>query len=44
MAEEAGLTGPTTVEIVDGANIAPNIHVRNQSLLNIRGGVMGGFN
>jgi hypothetical protein len=38
-----GREGLTTVEIVDGANIAPNIHVRDNSLLNIRGGIMGGF-
>jgi hypothetical protein len=38
-----GPSGPTTVEIVEGANIAPNIHVRNQSILNIRDGIIGGF-
>jgi hypothetical protein len=38
-----GLTGATTVEVVEGANIAPNIHVRNESVLNMRGGILGGF-
>ncbi|MCH8046586.1 MAG: hypothetical protein IID44_23005 [Planctomycetes bacterium] len=38
-----GPDSPTTVEIVDGAHITPNIHVRGQSILNMRGGITESF-
>jgi hypothetical protein len=38
-----GSNPPTIVEIVDGADIRPNVHVRGQSVLNIRGGLSDSF-
>jgi hypothetical protein len=38
-----GPNSPTTVEIVDGAHITPNIHVRGHSVLNMRGGITESF-
>lgn len=34
-----GVAGPTTVEIVDGADIEPHVSVSNHSVLNLWGGV-----